>query len=697
MPERPDPGQTSMVMFRAIRTTSIWLLVVSAVGLMMAQEPPPASAPARPPAAGSSTGPSTASDAQRPTFRAAVDSVSVDVIVTDKQGRAVTDLTPADFEVREAGKPQTIDTFKLIRIDDGYDDARAAREILSFDEQQREAAREDNRLLVIFLDDYHVRLGNGMQIRERLANFVRQLTPHDLVAIATPLLPTSGITFSRNHLAIASEIMAFEGRKYDYRPRNALEERYRDYSPQSQEQLRNDIVISAMRSLCEYLGTLRDGRKTVLYVSEGLSGSLPPGMTMRGSQLGPSSQAAPPTSRQQSQAFFDTAGLLNNMQRVFESATRANTAIYTVDPRGLANFEFGVNEVVGAQEDRQMLNEMTDSLRIVAEQTDGRAIVNRNDPINELKQMVRDNSTYYLLSYTSTLAPRDGKFHEIQVRVKRKDVEVRARKGYWAYSTEDIARATAAPKAGPAPEISSALDDLVSTLDGGRAHAVSVWLGATRGVAEKGSVTMAWEITPGGSPDPLDAVDRVTVTATSIYGDELFRGPVARDPQAGRPAGQVRFDAPPGTVRVRVVSESAKGVRLETSDLAVEVPDFTSTSPQLTSPFLYRGRTARDIQAIRAATAPMPVALRSFSRTERVLVRFGAFGPAASTPAVKVRLLNQHGESLASLPDPVRGEGNMFEEEFGLGSVPPGNYLIEIAAEWTGERVTRVVAIRVTG
>ena len=52
-----------------------------------------------------------------------------------------------------------------------------------------------------------------------------------------------------------------------------------------------------------------------------------------------------------------------------------------------------------------------------------------------------DASAYYLLGYTSTEAPRDGKFHEIAVRVKRRGIEVRARKGYWAYSPEDAARA----------------------------------------------------------------------------------------------------------------------------------------------------------------------------------------------------------------------------------------------------------------
>ena len=65
-----------------------------------------------------------------------------------------------------------------------------------------------------------------------------------------------------------------------------------------------------------------------------------------------------------------------------------------------------------------------------------------------MKQIIRDASAYYLVGYNSTQAPTDGKFHEIKVRVKRPGVQVRARKGYWAYTVEDAKRATAGP--GPA-------------------------------------------------------------------------------------------------------------------------------------------------------------------------------------------------------------------------------------------------------
>ena len=141
----------------------------------------PAQGARRRPAAGHSA---AAGQPQQPVFRTRVDSVSVDVIVTDRQGQPVKDLKAADFEIREAGKPQTVETFRFIEIDDGLDDPLAQRADPVDDDQQRETAREDNRLFVIFLDDYHTRLGNcDGDPRSSLASWTRQLAPHDLVAV----------------------------------------------------------------------------------------------------------------------------------------------------------------------------------------------------------------------------------------------------------------------------------------------------------------------------------------------------------------------------------------------------------------------------------------------------------------------------------------------------------------------------------
>src|SRR5579862_5359626 len=489
-----------------------------------AQNPPPAQ---NPPAAQVQTG-----STQQPVFRAGIDSVLVDVRVTDKDGRPITDLTQQDFEIKENNKPQAIDTFKLIQLDDSPIDPASLPSINSFEDQEHEIEKDDSRLIVIFLDDYHTRRDNAQVMREKLARFVtNDLHPRDLVAIMYPLLPVSALTFSRSRSELAAQIMAFEGRKYDYTPKNEVDSRMAMDPPELIEQERNNIVITAIQTLCAYLGTVRDARKTVLYVSEGLTGSTPSSNVFGRS-------ATPVTG----------ANLMSQFQDIFADAARGNTALYTVDPRGLAVNEFGSTRNVNPQQDAALLNEAIDSLRVLADNTGGRAIIGSNDPTPGLKQMLVDSSSYYLLSYTSTEKYRDGRFHPIKVSVTRKgvkDSDVHAKKGYWAYSADEVTKMTTPAKPAPPHNITDALEALTDT---NRGRPVRIWMGAARADDGKDAVTLAWEAVPSSSGDSLGPVDHVTVTATSVSGDELFSGPVARDPQSPEVAGRVTFDAKPGTI-----------------------------------------------------------------------------------------------------------------------------------------------------
>jgi VWFA-related protein len=631
---------------------------------------------------------------QRPTFATRIDSVSVDVAVTDKNGKPVTDLTQADFEVRENNKPQAIDTFKLIQIDDGLDvDPAKNREIRSLDDQAREAARDDLRIIVIFLDDYHTRLGNSMAVREKLARFVRDLHPRDLVAIMTPLLPTAGITFSRNHEATARQIMAFQGRKYDYTPKSPVEEVYFYMQPQQIEMLRNQVVTSALEGLCVYLGTLREGRKTILYVSEGLISTIPPGARTTGMTgvRGSPTQPPPTGIGQQMEAQralqSQQTAMLDVMRFIFAAASRSNTSIYTLDPRGLATSEFDIVDSVSMENDRIALRDSMDVLHMLAANTDGRAIVNTNDPLPALQQLLRDSSAYYLLSYTSTEAPRDGKFHPIKVTVKRKGVEVRSRSGYWAYSNEDVARASAPAVTRP-PEVDKAFDLIAEPATG---RIIRSWLAGAKRPDGKTDVTLVWEaLRPTGPDVPA----RVMVTATA--GSEVVhRGRVAKaaDP-TGRVAGQITFAAPPGPLTLRLAAESEAGDALDTDAREWVVPDFTAASASISTPRLHRARTARDIQTLKAAASLVPDTARAFSRIERLLVRFEIYGPGATTPVL--RLLNRNGDKMSDWPVTPRTGGG-HEAEVPLAGVPPGDYLLEIASSADQGAVKTLVALRVTG
>src|SRR5439155_4877290 len=98
--------------------------------------------------------------------------------------------------------------------------------------------------------------------------------------------------------------------------------------------------------------------------------------------------------RAESQKFFDSADLTSRLREVYDTVNRNNASIYAVDPRGLAAFEYDVNQGVSLQTDRANLQSTTDTLRILAENTDGRAIVNRNDIGKAMRQIMRDASGY---------------------------------------------------------------------------------------------------------------------------------------------------------------------------------------------------------------------------------------------------------------------------------------------------------------
>ncbi len=665
-----------------------------------------AAAAAYPIAAGQTTGaqqapPPDPTQPQRPVFRVGVDSVSVDVLVTDKQGRPVTDLTPEDFEIKEDGKLQAVDTFKLVRAGEGAvgpTRASAQANILSMQQMASETARDENRLFAIFLDDYHTRRLNALRIRKQLADFVRKLQPHDLVALVYPLLPISAITFSRDHDGTAMAIMNFEGRKYDYTPMNPYEERLVYQPPQVIERERNQLVMTALEGLCLHMGSLREGRKTVIFVSEGLAGTLPLGVMTRGT-INPA--ASPVFGGAESGvddrlAQINMADLQSQLRYVFIAANRTNTAIYTIDPRGLTPNEFSVEDRVDPAADRRFLTDSIDTLYQLANETDGRPLVNRNDPVPGLEQILADSSAYYLLGYISSEAPRDGKFHKIEVKVNRKDVEVRARKGYWAYTPEDIERASAPPKEGPAPDVDTALNELASVSDAASRRPLISWLGAVPGDGPEASVTVVWEASGKGAGSGFDAVSKVSLAVTSVNGDELFRGDVPVRADSARPAGLARFAAPPGPIMLRLTAENERGVRLENTQIDFAVPDFTAVGPVITTPAVFRARTARDVQQLRAAEDPVPAATRTFLRSERLLLRFRAFGPGGSVPALTMELLNKQGESLVALPPPTNVSGDQFEAVVGLGSLPPGDYLFAITATVDGESRREILAVHVT-
>jgi VWFA-related protein len=659
-----------------------------------AQQPPTNQSPAQP------------AEAQ-PTFRTGINFVRVDVIVTNKQGTPIADLKQSDFEVLEDNKPQSIETFRLVKID-GTAPVETQREIRTRNDEERAAADDNARIFVFFLDDYHVRLGNSMGARKPLSEFIQNnLGPNDLVAVMYPLTPLDGVQLTRDHRSVIRAIERFEGRKFNYEPRNDIENRYALYPAETVERIRRQVSLSALEGLAVKLGALREGRKAVIVVSEGFTSVLPPQLrdpvaSMPG--VGNTARRNPMIGDNNiNEDRADFAGQLDiqqEMQQVFNAANRSNTAFYTVDPRGLATGEFDIDENVSMTRSNTSLRQTQDTLRVLADETDGRAIVNRNDMARAMKQIVADSSAYYLIGYNSTQAPQDGKFHEIKVRVKRPGVEVRSRKGYWALTAADTARATAAaaPKAGPPPAVSRALSSIADPL---RGRYVRTWVGTSRGEAGKTRLTFVWEPIAAAPGVKRDSPTYVAVTAASPEGETYFRGRLPQEgaaADAAKPGGTVSFEVPPGRLQLRLQVGAASGA-LDNDDREIVVPDLTAAEVVFGTPRVHVARNALEFRAISKDLDAPPTAGREFRRTDRLVIRTHAYAPGEAPLTLTSRLLNKQGQRLAVIPVTAPGSaGQPYLVDLSLASLAPGEYLLELSATTEGQQpVNELVAFRVEG
>ncbi len=638
-----------------------------------------------------------------PVFRADVNFVRVDVIVTDQDGSSVNDLTEEDFEIFENDTSQEIEQFSLVRLNGQIKlGSEPIRDIRDARDQELIAMREDVRLFVIFFDDYHTRPINALKVKDSLINFVQlQLGPADLVAIMYPLTPVDDVLFTRDHGAIVKAIEVFEGRKYQYDPRNRYEQEYSHYPTEIVEEIRNQVVASALRGLSIKLGSLREGRKSVVFVSEGFSSVLPQEMRNTNAQAPNPILTRPDGPFEVATNFFQRTEILGHLRDIYSDANWNNTAIYSLDPRGLAISEFHINETVTATQDRDALQWSQDSLRILSSETSARSIVGQNNLVGGLRQLVRDSSAYYLIGYSSSL-PSDGKFHEIKVRLKRKGLEIRARRGYLAATPEDLERSKTPKVIIPKP-VQQAIASLGNSQASNRY--IESWIGASLGEDGQTRVAYSWEsVRAIRSNVRQDKATRIILTAVDKDGEVLFRGgvPENQNPNTGRNktssqevvSSEARFNAPPGPLQLRIAIEDSFGEIIDRRVLEFIVPDFILEPISISTPRVYRARTIPEMRALAVNTSATPTAKREFLRTERILIRFDVYGSTDVTAA----LLNRVGEKIISVPVIPSLVGGTHQVDFGLASIPPGDYLIAIIVHaFEGKTTRELVPLTVGG
>jgi VWFA-related protein len=251
-------------------------------------------------------------------------------------------------------------------------------------------------------------------------------------------------------------------RALDGTPMGAIEELKDPLS--TERAAKAKATLDTLTRVSKYMSGIRGRRKALVLFSEGMDFNTDDvigprssgGFGQAGSGLDPN-----PVSNNSVTEAMHAANIMADMQLMFEAASRANVAVYSVDPRGVASetdvlmgVSGGGAAVAGSggvvpvemvtRGVREELRRQIGSLRTYSEVTGGLALVGTNDFETGFRKIVQDNSSYYVLGYNIENPKNDGKFHEITVRVKRPGAQVRARKGYYA-SREANAKAAPAP------------------------------------------------------------------------------------------------------------------------------------------------------------------------------------------------------------------------------------------------------------
>ncbi len=680
--------------------------VVAGAVLAAAQEPqaPP---PAQPPV----------------TFRAEVNYVEVDARVLDDKGAFVPGLTGADFQVLEDGKPQKVTAFSLVNIPVERQQRPLFASAPIEPDVQNNLNGYDGRIYVLVLDDQHTHPLRAARTKAAARQFVqRYMGANDTAAVVfTSGRSDAAQEFTNSQRRLLASVDKFTGRKLRSSTLERLDEEARTRDTRQQGDRIDDMLdnergltarttLESIRNLSNYLGGISGRRKAIVYFSEGIDYDITDVFNNR-----------------------SASSVMDATRDAIAAATRANVAIYGVDPRGLGAGADDMIEVGGLPQDTSLnlgsgsfqteARLGQDSLRVLSQETGGFAVVNQNDLGANFERLVVDNSAYYLLGYYSTNERRDGKFRKIDVRVSRPGLTVRARKGYAA------ARGRAeTEKADPktAPELRAALASPLPASGLPLALAAAVFKGAD----QKGAVVISTLV--GARDLPLTEKDgtfrndlEVVVTAAD-YSGKSYPGDRATlalnlkpDSVARLRAGGFRIlnqiDLPPGRYQLKVAAREGNTNRAGSVSYDLDVPDFSKeklsiSGLALTSASSGLTPTARPKDPL-AKMLPGPMTTyREFTTGDELALFVEVYDNSGKQPHkvdIEASLRSEGGQAVFQTREEhdsselAGGPGGYgFSARVPLKDVPPGLYVLRVTgktrvgdqAEATRETIVRVLA-----
>ncbi len=367
--------------------------------------------------------------------RLGVELVQIDAVVTDKDGRPVTDLVAADFEVLQDGRRQAVTHVAYMG---GPARPGVADPTRSHATAEGASPGEPAEALVFVVDDLEMSLNSMATTTRALLRFADGMRPEMQVF----LLRTGQGVVDLRPIEGPAELRA-TARSLRYNPfenpngmgRSAFDLRARDTGLYLSGLLAGQRLLSLQNITDALRGWT--GRKTVVLFSDGF-----PIWNLRG----------PGVLVPLDQVYGPGEDVLDAVDRLTDLANRASVVIHTVDPRGLVTTgisaadslpDFGHDVAMNVLDTRRTaLLTSQGSLAYIAEQTGGLAVADSNDVSGGVARILSGSHSYYLVGYAperATFGRDRPRFHRLAVKVKRRGLTVRTRKGFFGISDEAVA------------------------------------------------------------------------------------------------------------------------------------------------------------------------------------------------------------------------------------------------------------------
>ena len=431
----------------SLKMNGFWstaLLVVLAAGLSAQTPAPP---PAQPPASATTT-------QQKPSFRVQVDLVTNDIVVRDDKGNFIPDLKKDEFEVYEDGVKQELTSMTVVtggRVTNVLAPPPPPPPEGIILPPSRPKTDVSGRIFLFFVDDLHLQFHNTGRVRDLFKRISKELVHDgDMFGIVSSGPSSIAVDMTYDKARLEEAIKKIAGS--ELKPTDIINGSSGAEGP-SEVRYRAHVAFSTVNDLLNNLESVHNRRKALVYVSDGYDfnpfqdarlGLMEPNspfaqnefarsqnqMRQTDDGTGNSSNAVDPLTSQQKQSEqFADADLARELGELTRQANRANVTMYTIDPRGLVGMG-DIDEQVDPQQWNEYVRKSQDSLRVIAEETGGLAVVNQNDFSKALKRIDAETSDYYVLGYYSKNPDASKRRRVIDVKVTRKSAQVWFRKEY---------------------------------------------------------------------------------------------------------------------------------------------------------------------------------------------------------------------------------------------------------------------------